>query len=60
MCEDNFAVITYITDYHSKDDSGTLKYIKKALKEDQKKAANGSDMKRKPRLVVNKFTVQIA
>ena len=31
---DYFAVITYITDYKMKDESGTLEHIKRALKED--------------------------
>ena len=32
LCLDFFAVITYISDYYSKDDSGTMQYIKDALK----------------------------
>ena len=32
MCLDFLAVITYISDYCSKDDSGTMKYIREALK----------------------------
>ena len=32
LCLDYFAVITYISDYYSKDDSGTLHHIKEALK----------------------------
>ena len=35
LCLDFFAVITYISDYYSKDDSGTLHYIKEALKQSQ-------------------------
>ena len=31
LCLDFYAVITYISDYYSKDDSGTLGYIKEAL-----------------------------
>ena len=31
LCLDFFAIITYISDYYSKDDSGTMKHIKEAL-----------------------------
>ena len=33
ICLDYFAVITYITDYFSKDDTGTLQHIKEAAKQ---------------------------
>ena len=33
VCLDFFQVISYITDYYSKDDSGTIEYLKKAKKE---------------------------
>ena len=33
LCLDFYAVITYISDYYSKDDSGTMKHIKEALKQ---------------------------
>lgn len=32
LCLDFFQVISYITDYYSKDDSGTIEYLKKAKK----------------------------
>ena len=48
-CFEYFGVITYITDYFTKDDSGTLKYIKEALK------ASRDDLKEKLRLVVHQF-----
>lgn len=32
-CLDFFGVITYITDYYMKDDSGTLKFTKEVLEE---------------------------
>ena len=31
LCLDFFAIITYISDYYTKDDSGTMKHIKEAL-----------------------------
>ena len=33
FCFDYFAIVTYISDYYGKDDSGTVHYIQKALKE---------------------------
>ena len=33
VCLDFFQIISYITDYYSKDDSGTIEYLKKATKE---------------------------
>ena len=50
LCLDFYAVITYISDYYSKDDSGTLGHIKQALK----KAENES-LKTKLSVVVSTF-----
>ena len=47
---DYFAVITYVTDYYSKDDTGTLEVIKAAL--DQ---SDAKDVKDKMRTVSNAF-----
>ena len=47
---DYFAVITYVTDYYSKDDSGTLEVIKAALQQ-----ANSDDLKDKMKIVSNAF-----
>ena len=33
LCLDLFAIVTYISDYYGKDDSGTLEHIKGALKQ---------------------------
>ena len=33
LCLDYFAVITYISDYYCKDDSGTMKMLQEALKQ---------------------------
>ena len=33
ICLDYHAIITYITDYYSKDDTGTLQYLKEASKQ---------------------------
>ena len=33
LCQDNFAVITYISDCYAKDDSGTIKVLQEAVKE---------------------------
>ena len=33
VCLDFFQIISYITDYYSKDDTGTIEYLKKAKKE---------------------------
>ena len=50
ICLDFFSVITYITDYYSKDDSGTMKIINAAL------AENGSeDVKEQMKLISNTF-----
>ena len=50
ICLDFFAVVTYITDYYSKDDSGTLKLITEALKQDQ-----SSQVKDQMKIVANAF-----
>ena len=50
LCLDFFAVITYISDYYSKDDSGTLKHIKEALRE-----AGNEPLKAKLSLVAHTF-----
>merc|ERR1711963_587065 len=50
ICLDFFSVITYITDYYSKDDSGTMKIINKALKENECK-----DVKDQMKLISNTF-----
>ena len=47
LCLDFYAVITYISDYFSKDDSGTLGYIKEALRK-----ADNESLKTKLSLVV--------
>ena len=50
LCLDFFAVITYISDYYSKDDSGTMKHIKEALKQ-----AENDSLKNKLSLVSHTF-----
>ena len=50
LCLDFFAVVTYISDYYGKDDSGTMKFIKDALKE-----AGNESLKTKLSLVVHQF-----
>ena len=50
ICLDFFSVITYITDYYSKDDTGTMKVINKALKENDCK-----DVKDQMKLISNVF-----
>ena len=50
LCLDYYAVITYISDYYSKDDSGTMGHIKEALK----KAQNDS-LQNKLSLVIHTF-----
>ena len=50
LCLDYYAIITYICDYYSKDDSGTMGHIAQALK----KAENES-LKTKLSLVINQF-----
>ena len=50
FCGDYFAVITYITDYYMKDDSGILPFIKDALKQN-----DDQTLKEKLNLVKNSF-----
>ena len=50
LCLDFFAVITYISDYYSKDESGTLHHIKEALKQ-----AGNDSLKSKLALVAHTF-----
>ena len=50
LCLDFFAVITYISDYYGKDDSGTMKHIKQALKQ-----AENESLKKKLSLVSHTF-----
>ena len=47
---DYFAVITYVTDYYAKDDSGTMEVIKAALEQ-----TNTHDLKEKMRTISNIF-----
>ena len=37
VCLDYHAVITYIKDYYSKDESGTMDFLKKAMRENSQK-----------------------
>ena len=50
LCLNYFAVITYISDYYSKDDSGTLHHIKEALKNSE-----DDTLRSKLSLVANTF-----
>ena len=50
LCLDFFAIVTYISDYYSKDDTGTMKYIKQALKE-----ATNESLKAQLNLVAHQF-----
>ena len=47
---DFFAVVTYVTDYYSKDDSGTMEVLKKALKD-----KNLTDVKEKMKVHANVY-----
>merc|ERR1712082_536419 len=51
---DYFAVITYVTDYYSKDDTGTMEVIKAALQQ-----TDSHDVKEKMRVVSNTFLTDI-
>ena len=51
-CLDYFGVITYVTDYYMKDDTGTLKFIDKVLKE-----SSNESYKRKLELVKIHFSL---
>ena len=50
ICLDFFAIITYISDYFTKDDSGTLQHIKEALKQ-----AGNDTLKSKLSVVAHTF-----
>ena len=50
ICLDFFSVITYITDYYSKDETGTMKIINEALKNNQCK-----DVKDQMKVISNTF-----
>ena len=50
ICFDFYAVITYISDYYSKDDSGTMGHIMQALKN-----ADNESLKQKMSIVVHTF-----
>ena len=50
ICLDYYAIITYISDYYSKDDSGTMKHIKEAMKQ-----AGNESLKTKLSIVVHQF-----
>ena len=50
LCLDYHAVITYITDYYMKDETGTLDFIKTALKDD-----TSGDLKKQMNIVKNTF-----
>ena len=50
LCLDFFSVITYITDYYSKDETGTMKIINEALKQNDCK-----DVKDQMKLISNTF-----
>ena len=47
---DFFAVITYVTDYYAKDDTGTMEIIKAALAQSESK-----DLKEKMKIIANTF-----
>ena len=47
---DFFAVITYVTDYYAKDDTGTMEIIKAALAQSESK-----DLKERMRIIANTF-----
>ena len=50
ICLDFFSVITYITDYYAKDDSGTMKIINAALSQNECK-----DVKEQMKMISNTF-----
>ena len=47
---DHFAIITYITDYMLKDDTGTMEFIKKAIKDTE-----NNQLKERLKIVKNTF-----
>ena len=50
LCLDFYAVITYISDYYSKDDSGTMRHIREALRQ-----AGNESLQAKLSLVIHTF-----
>ena len=50
LCPDFYAVVTYISDYYSKDDSGTMRFIMEALKD-----ARNESLANQLSIVVHKF-----
>ena len=50
LCPDFYAVLTYISDYFSKDDSGTMKFILDALKD-----ARNETLAKQLSIVAHKF-----
>ena len=50
ICLDHFAIVTYICDYMMKDDSGTMEFIRQALKD-----KDNQHMKEKLKVVKNTF-----
>ena len=50
MTLDHFAIITYITDYMLKDDTGTMKFIMKAIKD-----AENQQLRERLKIVKNTF-----
>jgi len=50
LCLDFFAIITYISDYYAKDDSGTMKHIKEALQK-----VENEGLRNKLAIVANQF-----
>ena len=50
LCLDYYAIITYISDYYSKDDSGTMEFIKNALQN-----AENECLRNKLSIVINTF-----
>ena len=51
LCLDFFAICTYITDYYTKDETGTLTHLIKAVKE-----CHGKGQKETMRALANEFT----
>jgi hypothetical protein len=50
ICLDYFAVITYVTDYFTKDDTGTMQILRDALKN-----ANSENVKEKMRMMMDTY-----
>ena len=51
LCLDFFAICTYITDYYTKDESGTIRHLLKAAKE-----CHGKSQKEKMRAMAQVFS----